>query len=232
MIIPFLRRAPAPVIGWFGKIPAVGDYTGRGMPHLLQDIAYDWFAGGLEELANQHSEHWRDRYRAAPVWHFAMNADVWDAQALIGCLAPSSDRVGRCSPLVALRSIDARAFRLALPPQSSWLYDVDSVLRRVMAENLPIEAVLVEMEAALDAGAAPHDQHATVDILTDLGIAGVAPRLAWFSWPDLPQLFAARKCRSFWWAESSPNQPARQIIHNGPPDPELFALLMGEAART
>jgi hypothetical protein len=44
-------------------------------------------------------------------------------------------------------------------------------------------------------------------------------------------LFEARTDRSFWWAESTAAQPARQIIHRGPPDSRLFAQLFGPVPR-
>lgn len=221
-----LRRTP-PLLGWFGKLPAVGDFAGRGLPLALREEVHAWFAGGMARLTELHGEQWREAYRLSPVWHFAMNAGVWEGRALMGCVAPSMDRIGRCSPLLAMRSVERGQLSACLPPASDWSYRVDALLRRVIAEGLGVEAVQVELAAALAAESQPRatDTVSTGDILADLGI-GEGGSDSWFAWPDLPRQFTERRQRSFWWAAPSPQKPPRQVIHNGAPDAELFELLM------
>lgn len=226
MRLPFMGRPRQPLVGWFGKLPAVGDFAGRGLPVGLREDVYGWFAAGMARLLEQYGEQWQEAFRLAPVWHFAMNAGVWDERALIGCVAPSVDRVGRCSPLIAMRSLESDGVDAHLPPQSDWSCKVESLLRRVISENLAVDSVQFELETSLAL-----DKHLTsgVDsaagILAELGI-GDEGSPNWFSWPDLPERFGERPRRSFWWAEPSPNKPPRQFIHNGAPDAELFELLM------
>jgi type VI secretion system protein ImpM len=221
-----MRRGQAPLVGWFGKLPAIGDFAGRGLPSALREQVHAWCAEGMGRLAEQHGQTWKAAYQLAPVWHFAMNANIWDARPLVGCVAPSMDCVGRCSPVVALRSVDAARMAECLPPQSRWLFDVEALLRRLVQGALGADAMQAELEAALEADSAKRQEGDSAgDILSDLGIAtGQDPN--WFSWPDLAERFCERKGRSFWWAEPSPRQPPRQVIHNGTPDDELFELLM------
>ncbi len=232
MRLPFIGRSGPPLLGWFGKLPAVGDYAGRGLPVALREAVYAWFADGMARLVERHGDQWQATYQLSPVWHFAMNPGVWDARALTGCVAPSIDRVGRCSPLAAMRSIEPELIAAHLPPLSDWSCKVEALLRRTIAEGMAVESVQVELDAALraegplhaSAGHACNEPHSTGDILAELGIGdGGSPY--WFSWPDLPDRFAERSGRSFWWAEPSPAQPPRQVIHNGAPDAELFELL-------
>ncbi|MFN3986963.1 MAG: type VI secretion system-associated protein TagF [Rhodocyclaceae bacterium] len=228
LLLPMLPGGPG-YVGWFGKLPSVGDFASRGIPQALRETVHHWIASGMATLAEQQPEDWREAYLVSPVWHFVVNAGVWDSPALIGCIAPSIDKVGRCSPLLALRAFDGRRVREVLPPASEWLYRVDALLRRVIGERLAVDVVLGELERELlsetEQGAA---QSTAGDILADLGIVGDGGRnKTWFSWPDLPELFDARNNRSFWWAEPSPRQPPRQIMHSGKPDDHLFGLLMG-----
>lgn len=226
MKLAFIRRSRQPFVGWFGKLPAVGDFAGRGLPLLLREDVYGWFAAGMARLLDQHGERWQETFQLAPVWHFAINADVWDAHALVGCVAPSRDRIGRCSPLLAMRSIESDRIATHLPPHCDWSCKVESMLRRVVGEGLDVESVQYGLKASLATDPPLAARGACAGgILADLGI-GDGDRPNGFSWPDLPERFAERKGRSFWWAEPSPCRPPRQVIHNGVPDAELFELLM------
>ena len=217
-------------IGWFGKLPSTGDFAGRGMPRALQEVVHDWISSGMAALACLHQEDWQDGYLVSPVWHFAVNSGIWDYPALVGCVAPSVDKIGRYSPLMVVRAFDRRDIALVLPPRSRWLYQVDEILRRVISERIAVEEVydLLAQEAEAAAG-----QNSATGILDDLGIfdGSIDTAKAWFSWPDLPTLFAERNNRSFWWAEPSPKTPPRQIIHSGKPDGSLFCLLMDGGVR-
>lgn len=234
MLLPFYRRDTLPLMGWFGKLPAVGDFAGRGLPHSLESTLYAWFAEGMRTLVCGDPEAWRDAYMVSPIWHFAVNEGVWGAHPFIGCLAPSVDRVGRRSPLIALRSVDRRDMSSALPPKSGWLYTVDAGLRRAISDSLAVETVMATLETAKRAeDARVHEGASAANILCELGIMQEPTvNRSRFSWPDLPERFHERTHRSFWWAEPSPKQPPRQIIHSGPPDAELFSLLMGGWVRT
>jgi type VI secretion system protein ImpM len=216
-------------MGWFGKLPSTGDFAGRGLPRALQETTHDWISSGMAALACLQPEDWQDAYLVSPVWHFAVNSGVWDNPALVGCLAPSVDKIGRYSPLMVVRAFDKRDIGLVLPPRNRWLYQVDEILRRVISERIAVEDVYDLLAQKLEAETAvEQDENSAAGILGDLGIVdGTADATkAWFSWPNLPTLFSDRNDRSFWWAEPSPKSPPRQIIHSGKPDASLFCLLM------
>ncbi len=223
---PLMRREQAPLVGWFGKLPVIGDFAGRGLPSALREQVHAWCAQGMGCLTDRHGETWKAAFQLAPVWHFAMNANIWDARPLTGCMAPSMDRIGRCSPVVALRSVGGARMAECLPPQSRWLFRVENLLRHLVQGALDADAIQAELEAALKADSRQKEEgDSAADILSDLGIS-TGQETDWFSWPDLAERFCERKGRSFWWAEPSPQQPPRQIIHNGAPDDDLFELLM------
>ena len=225
----FMQQSSNGYIGWFGKLPAVGDFASRGIPQPLREVLHSWIAEGMADLAARQPDEWREAYLVSPVWHFCANPGVWGESAALGCIAPSIDKIGRCSPLIALRTFDATGVRQALPPNNRWLYQVDALLRRVIAERLPVEMVLPELERSLASELEVQtDPGSAGNILAELDILNHhEPEKAWFSWPDLPDLFEGRAGRSFWWAEPSPRLPPRQMVHSGPPDSDLFAMLMG-----
>jgi type VI secretion system protein ImpM len=220
--------SPPKYMGWFGKLPSVGDFAGRGIPRPLQETVYQWVWSGMAALVQSHPEDWRDIYLNSPVWHFAINATVWDKPALLGCIAPSVDKVGRHSPLFVLRTFNKRDIVKMLPPQSRWLYRVDAVLRRVISERIAVDDVL-ELLKQQRSDIVEVDEGSAAGILSDLDIAdngSTPPDKKWFAWPELPALFSERSDRSFWWAEPFANETPRQIIHYGPPDTDLFLQLM------
>ncbi|MDR2030969.1 MAG: type VI secretion system-associated protein TagF [Azoarcus sp.] len=225
MIAVFSPPSPSHYMGWFGKLPAVGDFAGKGIPQSMKETVHTWMSSGMAALVRTWPEEWRDAYFVSPVWHFVVNANIWDKFALTGCIAPSIDRVGRCSPLIVLRSFDKAEVRRVLPPESRWLYRVDAAIRRIIGECVPVDGVDSILAQLMARESAPD---ADTGILDGLGIDEPAapPRKAWFSWPDLPALFGERTTRSFWWAEPSPRLPPRQLIHRGIPDEDLFRLLM------
>jgi len=220
----FDSHHPSWGMGWFGKLPSVGDFAGRGIPQSLQETVHGWTSSGMAAFMRMYPEEWRDAYQLSPVWRFVINSSIWDKSSLIGCIAPSVDRVGRCSPLMVLRPFDADNIRNVLPPKSHWLYRIDAAIRRVVTEQILVDNVfdIFEQQKDIETNCVN-----TADILSDLGIVDhIEPQDEWFSWPDLSVLFAERANRSFWWAEPSPKLPPKQIIHRGLPNDALFCMLM------
>ncbi|MDR2881208.1 MAG: type VI secretion system-associated protein TagF [Azoarcus sp.] len=217
-------------VGWFGKLPSVGDFAGRGMPSVLKETVHGWMSSGMAALAHSRPNDWQAAYLVSPVWHFLIGSRIWDTPPLIGCLAPSVDKVGRCSPLIALRSFYKRDVYSELPPNSRWLYQVDMALRQAIGERMPIDGLhdlLLQLTKA-EKG----EQNSTASILCDLGIgnASAGEQKDWFAWPELPELFKERSRHSFWWSEPSPKLPLKQVVHSGVPDDSLFCSLMDSDA--
>lgn len=227
MKIPRFFKRPS-YMGWFGKLPSVGDFSGKGMSYPMKETIHGWMSSGMAALAHSRPEDWQAAYLVSPVWHFIVGPGIWDKPALVGCLAPSVDKVGRYSPLIALRSFDKNDISEVLPPKSRWLYRVDTTLRRTIAEGIPVDGLHELLQQLAEAEkSAPNP---TANILSDLGIgnakAGPDTQKNWFAWPELPALFQGRRDHSFWWSEPSSQLPLRQIVHCGPPDDSLFCSLM------
>jgi len=224
-LITAMFKSKPLLVGWFGKLPGLGDFAGRELPLALREHIHGWCSGGMGRLMQQHGHAWKAAYQLAPVWHFAMNARIWNARPLVGCVAPSMDRIGRCSPVLALCAINAADIKDHLPPRNRWLYEVEALLRQAIGGQCEVDAIQPSLHKALLANRAQtYSGDSTGEILAEMGIAS-ALNPDWFSWPDLAERFSERKGRSFWWAEPSPQQPPRQFIHNGPPDEDLFELL-------
>ena len=86
-------------LGWFGKIPALGDFVGRGLPPSLIGPWDAWLSAELSESRRLLAQRWAEAYAQAPALGFLLGATVIDGQGWQGILLPSRDRVGREFPL-------------------------------------------------------------------------------------------------------------------------------------
>ena len=96
---PVLAGARLPVAPWlFGKLPAHGDFLGRGLPGELRDRLDGWLSAELAHARNRFGDEFEPRYFSAPPWHFVDRdpAGQWTG----GALCPSVDAVGRKFPIL------------------------------------------------------------------------------------------------------------------------------------
>ena len=110
--------------GWYGKLPALGDFASRRMPPLFVEPWDQWLAAGLAAW-READENWLDAFLAAPTWRFALGVGVPFAQSpgYVGVLMPSVDRVGRYFPLTVARQ--RGSFESEAP--SAWLVRLEAL---------------------------------------------------------------------------------------------------------
>ncbi|VTU29158.1 type VI secretion-associated protein, family [Variovorax sp. PBS-H4] len=91
-------KLPSRRVCWYGKLPARGDFVGRGLPPGWRSDWDGWLQQGLAlAAATLDSAALRERLRAFSPWRYlALPApgEIW-----CGILVPSHDRVGRAFPL-------------------------------------------------------------------------------------------------------------------------------------
>jgi type VI secretion system protein ImpM len=94
----------APLPGWYGKLPSLGDFANRRLPPLFVEPWDRWLAGALLWW-REDDDAWLDAFLAAPTLRFALGAGVPFARSpgYAGVLMPSVDRVGRYFPLTVAR---------------------------------------------------------------------------------------------------------------------------------
>ena len=91
-------EAVARRVSWYGKLPARGDFVGRGLPPRWRSDWDDWLQRGLALAATTLDDAaLRERLRAFAPWRYlALPApgEIW-----CGIMVASHDRVGRAFPL-------------------------------------------------------------------------------------------------------------------------------------
>lgn len=133
--------------GWFGKMPALGDFASRRLPEA-------WIAGWDSWLQHQlvsaraalGDNAWLRLYMVAPVRRFWLAPGLLAPEAWLGVLMPSVDSVGREFPFTLaapLRGghgdlVDALA-------NDGWLDAADELARQVLDPDFGVDA----LEAAI-----------------------------------------------------------------------------------
>lgn len=135
-------------LGWFGKIPALGDFATRHLPRSFVDRWDEWLCGELGQSQRALGDDWAPVYRQSPVWCFSLGAGVVDERAWQGILLPSFDRVGREFPLTIAQRWPGRL--LLGMPDSGWA-ELVAIGQGALDRKLSADA----LDAALASFASP-----------------------------------------------------------------------------
>ncbi|MEJ8853282.1 type VI secretion system-associated protein TagF [Variovorax robiniae] len=102
-------------VGWYGKLPARGDFVGRGLPPRWRSDWDGWLQRGLALAATTlDGATLRERLGGFAPWRYmALPAagEIW-----CGIVMASHDRVGRAFPLTLAERLDVPA-----SPDESWV---------------------------------------------------------------------------------------------------------------
>ncbi|MGO1540847.1 MAG: type VI secretion system-associated protein TagF [Luteimonas sp.] len=139
--------------GFFGKLPGAGDFVRRRLPPDFIDTWDRRFSRIVAESRDLLGPSWPTLYHASPVWRFLLAPGVCGQGAWAGVMGPSSDRVGRCFPMVIAARLPsgsgapgvlhdggrwyADAARLLRGAQDDSGYDADSFSTAVAELALP-----------------------------------------------------------------------------------------------
>ena len=126
--------------GYFGKLPARGDYLARGLPASFLDPWEEWLHGVWHSGQQRLGEVWPPLIADGPVWRFVLDEDVCGPDAVAGLLIPSCDKLGRVFPLTMAAAIPGRSDPAALPVTASgWYGRAEALLRKALTPELNLE---------------------------------------------------------------------------------------------
>lgn len=128
------------VIGWYGKLPTLGDFASRRLPTSFIAPWDAWLQHNITHSRLQLGEKWLDHYLGSPLWRFVIGSSVIDESMWCGLLLPSVDRVGRYFPLT-----------LALQPEPMPASSADAYTVLDWLESLATAALVgLEPQTTLD----------------------------------------------------------------------------------
>ncbi|MBO9356832.1 type VI secretion system-associated protein TagF [Bordetella petrii] len=219
-------------LGWYGKIPAAGDFVHRRLPRELIAWWDRWLQYGLAALKQAPDDSAARSFAHAPIWNFAIPAGPSGKGAQLGCIAPSRDRVGRGYPLCVVMAIEPDAY------DSSMLDGATDYYRRIGASMLAAvrhgcaaEQFDRELQDIRVPSALPPVERSSGSDIMDILNAGLessaepvaARRLA--AWPDLPFCFNPSSHTSYWWTNQVDGAALQTYVHGGSLNAALFTRL-------
>ncbi len=219
-------------VAWFGKLPGLGDFVGRRMPHAFGSDWDYWLRSGLEQVRNEAPDQWVERFVQSPLWFFVSPA-LATGKPACGVLAPSIDRVGRYYPLTILAMADDASGEFASDADLVQFFTaaraavIDARRLPLAAEGL--DARLADLAWPFAEGPEPVAKNSLIsDLVADLNAASDwsnhAPAV---TLPGLPwrELVGKGSETSVWWVSPTAQSPYQEVVHHGSFHRSLFSRL-------
>jgi type VI secretion system protein ImpM len=225
--------------GWHGKLPSLGDFASRRLPHEFIDVWDGWLAAGLAALREAGPGSWLDGYLASPIWRFLLLPGVLPGalgqQAWAGVLMPSVDRAGRYFPFTIARPMpnlpgNAEAFTAL----HRWLRQLDDLAADALQDDWTVPQLEAELErvrcpalARTDATQASRTLASSATLAT-FPIQSAADVTALIGEEALGIWQTAASGRALWWCEPGA-EPGRLVVTRGLPAQADIDVLFSNA---
>ncbi|KFK97910.1 MULTISPECIES: type VI secretion system-associated protein TagF [unclassified Serratia (in: enterobacteria)] len=209
-------------IGWYGKIPAEGDFLQRRLPSVVINRWAHWFHNGLLNLQQEPSGSSKYPFSQAPVWNFVIPAPLGNQYVQMGCLLPARDRVGRYYPVCAMRLWNLNDWhKQQLNIASDWYSQLGHTLLHGVRNGLSAEQ-MDHLLLAIPELAIPAEEGGS-DILSVIGLPYQPENK--LAWQQAADCFEATQYSSFWWTNQADGHPLYTHVHSGNFTVQLFSLL-------
>ena len=167
------------MIGWYGKLPSLGDFASRRLPDAFVHAWDEWLQHGMACAQEQlGQEAWLARYLVAPIRRFWLAPQLLGEAACAGLLMPSVDRVGRHFPLTLV--VPGAGLAQAIAARE-WFAQLDATARQVLDTGYTVEAFEAALATvgALPAEADDTSAHLAATLLQSGGEAGTCASVWW-----------------------------------------------------
>jgi len=231
-------------VGFFGKLPPVGDFVRRRVDDELVATWDAWLQESMSASRETLGDRWLDLYLTAPMWRFFAPAGVLDDLPVAGVLFPSVDRVGRYFPFTVFARLPEHSSGLVVADRCApWFERVeDLVLAQLEVDGFAVD----EIDDALGAtsGQLAALIHAMPSHVGAQQFGEVGPRLTGcqhlplgeridigptaLAW--LGQIIGRSVPGAvFWWSSGSASVRPSWLITHGLPEPRAFAAMLSGA---
>jgi type VI secretion system protein ImpM len=229
---PLVTAAEEVRLGFYGKLPARGDFVTRRLPPSFIGPWDSWLQNSIAATIEQLGDQWLPSYLEAPLWRFLVGAGMCGETAMAGVIMPSVDRVGRYFPLTLAAPLgECRAPTRTAVAGAEWFERLEALALSTLADDTDFDAF--EKESALVAALSP--------AASRVGCGGVGAVLALEA--EEPAGTAAYELSdavlasawsnwAFWWTTGSERiRPCMMATRDLPHAPRFAAFLDGQWER-
>ena len=227
--------SPAVGAGFFGKIPARGDFLSHGLPRDFVDPWDDWVQAALEESQNRFADQWLEIYLTSPVWQFAIAPAICGNNSWAGVLMPSVDAVGRYFPLTIAAPLQRHTNVLTvLSSSGAWFAELEQLARSCLDDDFQLDEFRTRVRSLSAPGSALVPEQSDVMDAENIRLSN-AWRYGLGSMsalpPDCPSLLHDMLERlvfsySFWVTPGSTRVTPTCLLCQGLPPPQGFAAML------
>lgn len=227
--------------GWYGKIPALGDFASRGLPHEFVQIWDSWLQHSIASSRAQLGEQWQELYLTSPIWRFALLPGACGSSAWAGVMMPSVDKVGRYFPLTIAAQLEPNMHNIAQAiAAQKWYEALEQIALSMLAHDaLPAELEQRVAETSLPSAGNVNDQtqqRGAKELAAWWQSGSGAPKTL-----ELPRLGALPGLldaaaydvlattgtgKSLWWTAADEAETAQLHCFSGLPPEEYFVTLL------
>lgn len=129
--------------GFYGKIPARGDFVRSGLPRGFVDGWDGWLQRVMAESRSLMADSWLSAWMVAPVWRFYVSGGLCGPAAACGVFMPSIDRAGRHFPLT-LACVGGEGGQ-PIAASLDWLGAAEAAGIAAVSEDLDPEALAAKL---------------------------------------------------------------------------------------
>lgn len=189
--------------GFFGKIPARGDFVRSGLPGGFVAAWDAWLQEVIPISRELLGEDWLPAWLEAPIWRFALDHGLCGDDAVLGVWMPSVDRAGRHFPLTLAAVVPGATAESLAEQGAEWLEAAQHAGLSAVASDATPEQLAVALSEA------PCFDN-RIDLTTE------------------PTALSAAGGVSRWWTEGAPLVAARTLATSGLPNGPTFAAMLDD----
>lgn len=134
-----MSALPSASVGFFGKVPALGDFVSRRLPRQFVDPWDQWLQASLRSSQETLGENWLSLFLVSPLWRFALSPGLCGPSAWAGVMMPSVDRVGRYYPLTLAQPMVPADLMSLFLPDSTWFSRLEDAALSVLNEPFDLD---------------------------------------------------------------------------------------------
>ncbi len=127
-------------VGFYGKLPAVGDFISRRLPPEFIGPWDNWLQGSFVASREYLGSNWLNSYLNSPIWRFLLSPGLCGDKSVVGIIIPSVDKIGRYYPLTITEIIEySHQVPFLFTSRNDWFEQLEDVALMGLENTLDVE---------------------------------------------------------------------------------------------